>query len=117
MKPIDKLEDEELFDKIQGIFKIASAFAPFLLKRFWNPIKLFKFGKLGLSLKGDITSMKNVSNDKKIDYAVSALTKILIFRRENREEFEELFEALEDVVRKYDENPIEIKDSILKVME
>lgn len=118
MIDLDKIGDDELFDKVQNLYKILSAFGPRLLSRFWNPMKLFKLTKLGLAIKGSVGGMQKASsNEEKVAHAFSALNTILDFRRANPAEFNEIFDALEDIMQEYKQNPQDATKSISNLMD
>lgn len=117
MIDLEKIGDDELFEKVQNLYKILSAFGPRLLSRFWNPLKLFKLTKLGLSIKGSVGNMqKATNNDEKVAHAFNALNTLLDFRRNNTTEFNELFDALEDIMQEYKQNPKDMSESIGNLM-
>lgn len=78
-------------DIISLVFTIGSEFA-----RFWEIGKLTRIGALGYGLKEKITLFADESKPKeaRIDSAFEALDLVLKYKRENPQEFEEIFSAL-----------------------
>lgn len=116
MKSIDEMGDDELLGKIDSILKIGYAFVPLILKRV-GIIKSAKLVRLGWSIKNDLSDLKSNSNEKKISAGVRVADKILDFRRNNKESFDEIFDVLEDIVFKYKENPKELNEAIAKILD
>lgn len=116
MKPLDAMGDDELLGKISGIFKIGYVFVPLVLRRI-NPLKTLKLVRLGWSLKGNLADLKSTSNEKRIDAGVNALEEILDFRRNNKEEFDEILDILEDITQEYKKNPEYFKNAIVEILD
>lgn len=78
-------------DIISLVFKAGSEFA-----KLWELGKLKRIGALIYEVKGKIDIFRNDSADKKvrIDSAFEALELVLKYKRENPQEFEEIFSAL-----------------------
>ena len=79
-------------DIISLAFKLGSEFA-----QFWELGKLKRISVLGYELKKkiDIFTDKYSSPQMQIDSAFEALDLVLKYKRENPQEFEEIFSALE----------------------
>ncbi len=79
-------------DIISLVFTIGSEFA-----RFWEIGKLTRIGALGYELKDKITLFANESRSKeaRINSVFEALDLVLKYKRENPQDFEEIFSALE----------------------
>ena len=69
---------------------------------FWELGKLKRIGVLGYNLKQkiDIVADKNANIDRRIDFAFDALDLVLEYKRENPQEFDEIFNALEAFSKK-----------------
>lgn len=72
-------------------FKFLSEF-----ESFWNLPKLTRIGALGYELKSKIDTFTNEYESKqtRINSAFEALDLVLKYKRENPQEFEEIFSAL-----------------------
>ena len=79
-------------DIISLIFKVGSEFA-----KLWELGKIKRIGALGYKLNAKIKTCADNSAPKKvrIDSAFEALDLVLEYKRENPNEFEEIFSALE----------------------
>lgn len=82
---------------IKLIFKFLSEFA-----NFWEIFKLKRFLNLSLNLKGKIKLLRDENKPKqeRLNAAFEALECVLKYRRENRDEFDEIFTALEKFATK-----------------
>ena len=78
-------------DAISLVFKVGSEFA-----KLWELGKLKRIGELGYEVNAKIKAFKDESKSKKvrIDSAFEALDLVLQYKRENPQEFEEIFSAL-----------------------
>lgn len=116
LEKIESLGDDELFEKVQNLYTILSIIAPSLLKKFWKPSKLFKFAKFGLKIKANMQQLQSATTrDSQVRAAISALGVVLEFRRENKIEFDEIFDALDEIMATQ-ENRNNLADSIVNVM-
>lgn len=84
-------------DIISLIFKAGSEFA-----KLWEIGKLKRIGALGYEIKkkSDIFANEYASHKMRIDSAFEALDLVLKYKRENPQEFEEIFRALEQFSQK-----------------
>ena len=78
-------------DIISLVFKVGSEFA-----KLWELGKLKRIGELSYEVNAKIKAFKDESKSKKvrIDSAFEALDLVLQYKRENPQEFEEIFSAL-----------------------
>ena len=91
------MDIKKLPDIICLLFKFLSVFM-----NFWELGKLKRIGALGFALKEkiDIVADKDANIDMRIDSAFEALDLVLKYKRENPQEFEEIFRALEQFSQK-----------------
>lgn len=84
-------------DIISVGFKFLSEFM-----NFWELGKLKRLGVLGYNLKQkiDIVTDKDENIDRRIDFAFDALDLVLEYKRQNPQEFDEIFSALEAFSKK-----------------
>ena len=88
---------KEWLDIISLVFNFLSGFM-----NFWELGKLKRIGALGFALKEKISIVAdNKANiDRRIDFAFDALDLVLEYKRENPQEFDEIFNALEAFSKK-----------------
>lgn len=104
LEKFQKMEEEELFKFIKNIFEILKLLGHFT--RFWELGKLYRIASLArkIKAKADIISSAKDSGAK-VDSAMEALDLVLEYRRENPQDFEDIFTALENISQDYKNDP------------
>ncbi|GAA7031371.1 hypothetical protein HpCHC93_07820 [Helicobacter pylori] len=100
-----------MFSKICASFKLANAFKGFICKRIANPVQSARIINLALDIKKVFEKENDPSNKigKTLDLIVG-------FKKENPQDFNELFEILKDLIQEYEQNPDEIKQNLTEII-
>ncbi|GHQ22979.1 hypothetical protein VN0324_11040 [Helicobacter pylori] len=100
-----------MFSKICLSFKLANLFKGFLCKRIASPMQSARIISLALDIKKVFEKENDPSNNigKTLDLIVG-------FKKENPQDFNELFEILKELIQEYEQNPDEIKKNLKEVL-
>ncbi|GAA8957499.1 hypothetical protein HpSP29_07770 [Helicobacter pylori] len=100
-----------MFSKICSTLKLANSFKGFLCKRIASPMQSARIISLALDIKNAFEG----ENDP-LDNACKTLDLIVGFKKENPQDFNELFEILKDLIQEYEQNPDEIKQNLKEIL-
>ncbi|WQV40810.1 hypothetical protein KVM91_03585 [Helicobacter pylori] len=100
-----------MFSKICSSFKLANALKCFLFKRISSPVQSARIANMVLDIKNALEG----ENDP-LDGACKTLDLIVGFKKENPQDFNELFEILKELIQEYEQNPDEIKQNLKEVL-
>ncbi|GHQ40103.1 hypothetical protein VN0355_07440 [Helicobacter pylori] len=100
-----------MFSKICASFKLANAFKGFICKRISSPGQSTRITKMVLDIKNALEGENDPSNNigKTLDLIVG-------FKKENPQDFDELFQILKDLIQEYEKNPDEIKQNLTEII-
>ncbi len=100
-----------MFSKICSSIKLANLFKGFLCKRIANPMQTARITNMVLNIKNVFEKENDPSNKigKTLDLIVG-------FKKENPQDFDELFEILKDLIQEYEQNPDEIKQNLKEIL-
>lgn len=86
-------------------------FKGFLCKRIASPIQSARIISLALDIKNVFEKENDLSNNigKTLDLIVG-------FKKENSQDFDELFEILKDLIQEYEKNPDEVKQNLTEII-
>ncbi|GAA9593538.1 hypothetical protein UBN80_06440 [Helicobacter pylori] len=100
-----------MFSKICPSIKLVNLFKGFLCKRIANPVQSAHIISLALDIKKVFEKENDLSNKigKTLDLIVS-------FKKENPQDFDELFQILRDLIQEYEQNPDEIKQNLKEIL-
>ncbi|WQT21140.1 hypothetical protein E5A86_02850 [Helicobacter pylori] len=100
-----------MFSKICPSIKLANLFKGFLFKRIASPVQSACIINLALDIKNVFEKENDLSNNigKTLDLIVG-------FKKENPQDFNELFEILKDLIQEYEQNPDEIKQNLKEIL-
>ncbi|GAA7297672.1 hypothetical protein HpM040_06160 [Helicobacter pylori] len=100
-----------MFSKICASFKLANAFKGFICKRISSPTQSTRITKMVLGIKDAFNDDKDPLNN-----ACEALDLVVKFKKENPQDFDELFEILKELIQEYEQNPDEIKQNLKEIL-
>ncbi|GAA9874625.1 hypothetical protein VN0656_08900 [Helicobacter pylori] len=100
-----------MFSKICASFKLANAFKGFICKRISSPGQSTRITKMVLDIKNALEGENDPSN--KIG---KTLDLIVDFKKENPQDFDELFQILKDLIQEYEKNPDEVKQNLTEII-
>ncbi|GAA6859602.1 hypothetical protein AB9R78_05710 [Helicobacter pylori] len=100
-----------MFSKICSSLKLANTLKGFLFKRISSPVQSARIANMVLDIKNALEG----ENDP-LDGACKALDLIVGFKKENPQDFNELFEILKELIQEYEQNPDEIKQNLKKIL-
>ncbi|GAA8872515.1 hypothetical protein HpEKA47_06380 [Helicobacter pylori] len=100
-----------MFSKICSSLKLANTLKGFLLKRIASPMQSARIISLALDIKNVFEKENDPSN--KIG---KILDLIVGFKKENPQDFDELFPILKDLIQEYEKNPDEIKQNLTEII-
>ncbi|QQW95001.1 hypothetical protein HG557_02965 [Helicobacter pylori] len=100
-----------MFSKICSSFKLANLFKGSLFKRIANPMQSTRITNMILNIKNALEGENDPSN--KIG---KTLNLIVGFKKENPQDFDELFEILKDLIQEYEKNPDEVKQNLTEIL-
>ncbi|GAA8075397.1 hypothetical protein Neuguinea63_04280 [Helicobacter pylori] len=100
-----------MFSKICPSLKLANALKGFLFKRIASPMQSTRIISLALDIKKVFEKENDLSNNigKTLDLIVG-------FKKENPQDFDELFQILKDLIQEYEKNPDEIKQNLKEIL-
>ncbi|QQW90792.1 hypothetical protein HG564_03580 [Helicobacter pylori] len=100
-----------MFSKICSSFKLANLFKGSLFKRIASPMQSARIINLALDIKNVFEKENDPSNKigKTLDLIVG-------FKKENPQDFDELFQILKDLIQEYEKNPDEIKQNLTEIL-
>ncbi|WRA91493.1 hypothetical protein E5L41_03030 [Helicobacter pylori] len=100
-----------MFSKICSSFKLANLFKGSLFKRIANPVQSTRIANMILNIKNALEGENDLSNKigKTLDLIVG-------FKKENPQDFDELFEILKELIQEYEKNPDEIKQNLTEIL-
>ncbi|GAA7577244.1 hypothetical protein MMM148_08240 [Helicobacter pylori] len=100
-----------MFSKICSSLKLLNVLKGFLCKRISSPVQSARITKMVLDMKNAFEG----ENDP-LDGACKTLDLIVGFKKENPQDFNELFEILKELIQEYEQNPDEIKKNLKEVL-
>ncbi|GAA9222838.1 hypothetical protein Taiwan902_09360 [Helicobacter pylori] len=100
-----------MISKICPSIKLANLFKGFLCKRIANPVQTARITNMVLNIKNVFEKENDPSNKigKTLDLIVG-------FKKENPQDFDELFEILKDLIQEYEKNPDEVKQNLTEII-
>ncbi|AFH99444.1 hypothetical protein HPSH169_03740 [Helicobacter pylori Shi169] len=100
-----------MFSKICSSFKLANLFKGFLFKRIASPMQSTRIVNMILNIKNALESENDPSNKigKTLDLIVG-------FKKENPQDFDELFQILKELIQEYEKNPKEVKQNLTEIL-
>ncbi len=100
-----------MFSKICPSFKLANLFKGFLFKRISSPMQSTRIANMILNIKNALEGEDDPSNKigKTLDLIVG-------FKKENPQDFDELFEILKELIQEYEKNPEEVKQNLTEIL-
>ncbi len=100
-----------MFSKVCSSFKLANLFKGFLCKHIANPVQSARIISLVLDIKKIFEKENDPSNKigKTLDLIVG-------FKKENPQDFDELFQILKDLIQEYEKNPDEVKQNLTEII-
>ncbi|WP_249405767.1 hypothetical protein [Helicobacter pylori] len=86
-------------------------FKGFLCKRIASPMQTAHITNMVLDIKKVFEKENDLSNNigKTLDLIVG-------FKKENPQDFDELFEILKDLIQEYEKNPDEVKQNLTEII-
>ncbi|ADO06967.1 hypothetical protein HPPC_03695 [Helicobacter pylori PeCan4] len=100
-----------MFSKICSSFKLANLFKGFLFKRISSPMQSTRIANMILNIKNALEGENDLSNN-----IGKALDLIVGFKKENPQDFDELFEILKELIQEYEKNPDEVKQNLTEIL-
>lgn len=100
-----------MFSKICPTLKLLNAFKGSLFKRISSPVQTTRIANMVLDIKNALEGENDPSNKvgKTLDLIVG-------FKKENPQDFDELFEILKELIQEYEQNPDEIKQNLKEIL-
>ncbi|WQS92354.1 hypothetical protein KVD57_03055 [Helicobacter pylori] len=100
-----------MISKICSSIKLANLFKGFLCKRIASPVQSACIANMILNIINALKGENDLSNNigKTLDLIVS-------FKKENPQDFDELFEILKELIQEYEQNPDEIKQNLKEIL-
>ncbi|GAA8360314.1 hypothetical protein HpBT206_07600 [Helicobacter pylori] len=100
-----------MFSRICSSLKLLNALKGFLLKRISSPVQSARIANMVLDIKNVFEKENNPSNKigKTLDLIVG-------FKKENPQDFDELFQILKDLIQEYEKNPDEVKQNLTEII-
>ncbi|QJW29386.1 hypothetical protein HK442_03955 [Helicobacter pylori] len=100
-----------MFSKICPTLKLANLFKGFLFKRIASPVQSAHIISLALDIINALEGENDPSNKigKTLDLIVG-------FKKENPQDFDELFEILKELIQEYEKNPDEVKQNLTEII-
>ncbi|WP_237389188.1 hypothetical protein [Helicobacter pylori] len=82
-----------------------------MFKRIANPMQSTRIANMILNIKNALEGENDLSNKigKTLDLIVG-------FKKENPQDFDELFEILKDLIQEYEKNPDEVKQNLTEIL-
>ncbi|GAA8591206.1 hypothetical protein KYTH49_04880 [Helicobacter pylori] len=100
-----------MFSKICSSLKLANTLKGFLFKRISSPVQSAHIANMILDIKNALEGENDPSNK-----ASKTLDLIVGFKKENPQDFNELFEILKELIQEYEQNPDEIKQNLKEIL-
>ncbi|WP_033588367.1 radical SAM protein [Helicobacter pylori] len=100
-----------MFSKICPILKLLNAFRGSLFKRISSPVQTTRIANMIWDIKNALEGENDPSNK-----AGKTLDLIVGFKKENPQDFDELFEILKELIQEYEQNPDEIKQNLKEIL-
>ncbi|MBM2624803.1 hypothetical protein JQ491_04760 [Helicobacter pylori] len=100
-----------MISKICSSFKLAYLFKGSLFKRISSPVQSACIANMILNIINALKGENDLSNNigKTLDLIVG-------FKKENPQDFDELFEILKDLIQEYEKNPDEVKQNLTEII-
>ncbi len=100
-----------MISKICSSIKLANLFKGFLCKRIASPVQSACIANMILNIINALKGENDLSNNigKTLDLIVS-------FKKENPQDFDELFQILKDLIQEYEKNPEEVKQNLTEIL-
>ncbi|GAA6866990.1 hypothetical protein CHC126_14050 [Helicobacter pylori] len=100
-----------MISKICSSIKLANLFKGFLFKRISSPVQTTRIISLALDIQKVFEKENDPSNKigKTLDLIVG-------FKKENPQDFDELFQILKDLIQEYEKNPDEVKQNLTEII-
>ncbi|WP_437342082.1 hypothetical protein [Helicobacter pylori] len=100
-----------MFSKIRSSISLANLFKGFLFKRISSPVQTARIANMVLDIKNALEGENDPSNKigKTLDLIVG-------FKKENPQDFDELFEILKELIQEYEKNPDEVKQNLTEII-
>ncbi len=100
-----------MFSKICSSIKLANLFKGSLFKRIASPVQSAHIANMILNIKNALKGENDPSNriGKTLDLIVG-------FKKENPQDFDELFEILKELIQEYEKNPDEVKQNLTEIL-
>ncbi|WQR92617.1 hypothetical protein FFR87_03390 [Helicobacter pylori] len=100
-----------MISKICSSFKLANLFKGFLFKRITSPVQSTRITSLVLDIINVFKKENDLSNN-----IGKALDLIVGFKKENPQDFDELFQILKELIQEYEKNPDEVKQNLTEIL-
>ncbi|GAA8828002.1 hypothetical protein HpRN133_10350 [Helicobacter pylori] len=100
-----------MFSKICSSLKLLNTLKGFLFKRISSPVQSAHIANMILDIKNALEGENDPSNK-----ASKTLDLIVGFKKENPQDFNELFEILKELIQEYEQNPDEIKQNLKEIL-
>ncbi len=100
-----------MISKICSSIKLANLFKGFLCKRIASPMQTARITNMVL----DIKKVFEKENDP-LNKIGKTLDLIVVFKKENPQDFDELFEILKELIQEYEKNPDEVKQNLTEII-
>ncbi|WRB60791.1 hypothetical protein KVF01_03520 [Helicobacter pylori] len=100
-----------MFSKICSSIKLANLFKGSLFKRISSPVQSACIANMILNIINALKGENDLSNNigKTLDLIVG-------FKKENPQDFDELFQILKDLIQEYEKNPEEVKQNLTEIL-
>ncbi len=100
-----------MISKICSSFKLAYLFKGSLFKRISSPVQSACIANMILNIINALKGENDLSNNigKTLDLIVG-------FKKENPQDFDELFQILKDLIQEYEKNPEEVKQNLTEIL-
>ncbi|WRD64963.1 hypothetical protein E5E78_03010 [Helicobacter pylori] len=100
-----------MISKICSSIKLANLFKGFLCKRIASPVQSACIANMILNIINALKGENDLSNNigKTLDLIVG-------FKKENPQDFDELFQILKDLIQEYEKNPEEVKQNLTEIL-
>ncbi len=100
-----------MFSKICSSIKLANLFKGFLFKRISSPVQSARIANMILNIINTLKGENDPSSK-----AGKTLDLIVGFKKENPQDFDELFQILKDLIQEYEKNPEEVKRNLTEIL-
>ncbi|WP_154416104.1 hypothetical protein [Helicobacter pylori] len=100
-----------MISKICPTLKLLNAFKGSLFKRISSPVQSACIANMILNIINALKGENDLSNNigKTLDLIVG-------FKKENPQDFDELFEILKELIQEYEKNPEEVKQNLTEIL-